>query len=379
MNNGITVTEKDELIMRLVHYFVTKENYSPILVNGVKNEIWLENLEANYRIIRINSNYIHNKEQFEFDLYKIENVNKQISKKTLTRKLKTLNILTDANEDLKLNNTNEIDNYIINTSKDLEKKDGIISLYPLINEEEIKDLHGLDFLLNVSNDINKKTERENRFYEKVFSEKNTIVTKMIIILNIIISLFALLAYYSGKFDMFSMFGLNTALVKKGEWYRLITSGFLHSDIIHLLCNMYSLHVLGTQMESFIGKKKFLAVYIASLMTGSLLSCATGTYLSIGASGAIFGLLGSMLYFGYHYRIYLGSVLKNQIIPILLLNLFLSFAVPGIDAAGHIGGLAGGFLATIAVGIERKTKKSESINGLICFLILCAFLVFLILK
>ena len=129
MNNGITVTEKDELIMRLVHYFVTKENYSPIQVNGVKNEIWLENLEANYRIIRINSNYIHNKEQFEFDLYKIGTVNKQIGKKTLTRKLKTLNILTDTNEDLRVTNTNEVDNYIINTNSDLEKKDGIINLF----------------------------------------------------------------------------------------------------------------------------------------------------------------------------------------------------------------------------------------------------------
>ena len=82
MNNSISVTEKDELIMKLVHYFVTKENYAPIMVNGVKNEIWLENLDAYYKIVRINSNYIHNKEQFDFDLFKIANVSKQISKKT---------------------------------------------------------------------------------------------------------------------------------------------------------------------------------------------------------------------------------------------------------------------------------------------------------
>ena len=61
MNGTITVSEKDELIMKLVHYFVTKENYAPIMVNGVKNEIWLENLDAYYKIVRINSNYIHNR------------------------------------------------------------------------------------------------------------------------------------------------------------------------------------------------------------------------------------------------------------------------------------------------------------------------------
>jgi len=379
MNNGITVSEKDELIMRLVHYFVTKENYSPILVNGVKNEIWLENLEATYKIVRINSNYIHNNEQFEFDIYKINSVNKQICKKTLTRKLKTLNILTDTNEDLKLNNTNNIDSFVVKSNNDLNRKDGIISLFPLINEEEIKDLHGLDFLLNVSNDINKKTEKDNIFYEKVFKEKNAIVTKTLILINIIIFIFSMLAYYTGKFDLYSITGLNTVLVKHGQWYRLITCGFMHLNFIHLLCNMYSLYIIGSQMESFIGKKKFIAVYFISMVVGSLLSCLMGTYLSVGASGAIFGLLGSMLYFGYHYRVYLGTVLKQQIIPLIILNLFLSFAISNIDAAGHIGGLVGGFLATIAVGLEKKTKKSESINGLICLLILCIFLIYLIIK
>ena len=70
MNNSLIVSEKDELIMRIVHYFVTKENYAPIVVNGVKNEIWLENLDAYYKIIRINSNYIHNNQQFEFDRFR---------------------------------------------------------------------------------------------------------------------------------------------------------------------------------------------------------------------------------------------------------------------------------------------------------------------
>jgi len=379
MNSGITVTEKDELIMRLVHYFVTKENYSPILVNGVKNEIWLENLEANYKIVRINSNYIHNIEQLEFDLYKIENVNKQIGKKTLTRKLKTLNILTDTNDDLKVENTNIIDNYIVKSKKDLEDKNGLISMFPLIDEEEIKDLHGLDFLLNVSNDINKKTETENRFYENVFKEKNTIITRIFIILNIAISIFAILAYYTGKFDIYSFGGLNSNLVKSGQWYRIFTSGFIHLNLMHLITNMYSLHILGTQMESFIGKKRFIIVYFVSMIVGNLFSCVSGTYLSVGASGAIFGLMGSMLYFGYHYRIYLGSVLKQQIIPLLIINLFLTFILNGIDIAAYIGGLLGGFLATIAVGIERKTKKSENINGIICLIILTFFLIYLIMK
>ena len=379
MNEAINVSEKDELIMKLVHYFVTKENYAPIMVNGVKNEIWLENLDAHYKIVRINSNYIHNKEQFEMDLYKINNVSRQISKKTLTRKLKTLNILTDTNDTVKTENTKNIDNYVIQNNNDLEVKDGLKSLFPKIIEEEIKDLHGLDFLINVSNDINKKTENDNKFYENVFKPKKIVVTKMLIFLNVFIYFFATLMSLTNKFDIYTIFSLNGTLVRNGELYRLITCGFLHADIIHLICNMYSLNIIGTQLESFIGKKKFLIVYLISLITGSLLSSVINSGWSVGASGAIFGLLGSLLYFGYHYRIYLGSVMKTQIIPILILNLGIGFIIPNIDMSAHIGGLVGGILSTMMVGIEKKSTKTERINGLICLTILIIFLILLLMS
>lgn len=379
MNEAIKVSEKDELIMKLVHYFVTKENYAPIMVNGVKNEIWLENLEAHYKIVRINSNYIHNKEQFEMDLYKINNVSRQISKKTLTRKLKTLNILTDTNDTVKTENTKNIDNYVIQNNDDLEVNNGLKSLFPKIIEEEIKDLHGLDFLINVSNDINKKTETDNKFYENVFKTKKIVITKVLILLNVIMYVLSLVSIMTNQYNIYNIFGLNGILVRNGDFYRLITCGFLHANIIHLICNMYSLNIIGTQLESFIGKKKFLIVYLISLITGSLLSSVINNAWSVGASGAIFGLLGSLLYFGYHYRIYLGSVMKSQIIPILILNLGIGFIIPNIDMSAHIGGLVGGVLSTMMVGLEKKSTKTERINGLICLTILMLFLILLLMS
>ena len=376
MNEMISVTEKDELIMRLVHYFVTKENYAPIMVNGVKNEIWLENLDAYYRIIRINSNYIHNKEQMEFDQYKILNVNKQISKKTLSRKLKTLNILTDTNDELKIVSQNNIDNFIVRNSIDLNNKNGLISIFPQINNEEIKDLHGLDFLLNVSNDINKKTEKENKFYENVFKQKKIVVTKFLILINILIFILSVLLTNLNIYDVFTNFALNNFYVKNGEIYRLVTGAFLHADFIHLLCNMYSLNIIGTQIENFLGKKRFIIIYFVSMICGSLLSCVLNVGWSVGASGAIFGLFGSLIYFGYYYRLYLGSILKSQLIPLLIINLAIGF-LPGIDMAGHIGGLVGGLLSTMALGIENKTKKSDKINGFICLVIFIIFILFLL--
>jgi rhomboid protease GluP len=157
---------------------------------------------------------------------------------------------------------------------------------------------------------------------------------------------------------------------------VITGGFLHADIIHLFFNMYALYILGSQMESFLGKTKFTLVYFISLIMGSLLSITLSTNPSVGASGAIFGLMGSMLYFGYHYRVYLGNVLKTQIVPLILINLVYGFMVPGIDNFGHIGGLIGGILATKALGVKYKSSKSDIINGIVMLLILLGFLVYM---
>ena len=111
-----------------------------------------------------------------------------------------------------------------------------------------------------------------------------------------------------------------------ELFRLISSIFLHGGIFHLLCNMYSLYILGPQLESFFGKTKFVVIYIISGVIGNLLSMTflQDGVVSVGASGAIFGLLGALLYFGYHYRVYLGGVIKSQILPILFINLAIGF-------------------------------------------------------
>ena len=102
-------------------------------------------------------------------------------------------------------------------------------------------------------------------------------------------------------------------------------------------------------------------------------------LSVGASGAIFGLMGALLYFGYHYRLYLSNALTGQLIPIIILNLILGFISTGIDNAAHIGGLIGGYLSTMIVGLKYKGNKSETINGCIVYVVLLVFLFYVVFK
>ena len=133
--------------------------------------------------------------------------------------------------------------------------------------------------------------------------------------------------------------------------------------MHLVFNCYTLYVIGSQIESFLGKSKYIVIYLMSAIFASLMSIIfNGNVASVGASGAIFGVMGALLYFGYHYRVYLGNVMRSQIIPLVLINLLLGFSMTGIDNAAHIGGLIGGAAMTMAIGVKDKSSTFEKVNG-----------------
>lgn len=373
----ISLKKNDQIMMSLVHYFVTKENYTPINVQGVKDEIWLENLEGPYRVIRISCNTIINDEQYKFDLFKMQHILKQIKKKTLSFKVNALNICLDISKNVILDSRANIETINVKSIQDAKKNKDLTMIFPLMKEELMESKDSLDLIVNVTNDINAKTEKENTLFAKIFSPKKIIVTHILIILCII-AFVAMTFIGNGSTDVFTLlkFGANYyPLVKAGEVWRLITSAFLHIGLMHLLVNMYSLFVIGSQVENFLGKWKMTMIYIMSALSGSLLSIALHTdTISAGASGAIFGLMGALLYFGYHYRLYLNDALRKQIIPVILINLVIGFAlVKGVDNAAHIGGLFGGYLTAMALGIEGKTTKQNMING---WIVLSLYIIFL---
>lgn len=373
------VTKNDEMVMALIHYFITEENYTPIVVKGVKDEVWLENLEGPFRIIRINSNYIHNKEQFQFDLFKTSKVMEQIRKKTLSFNINALNILLNISEDVEVEENKNISSIKVDGIEELTENKNILELFPKIKQKIIKDKEGLDLIVNVTNDINAKTMQDNKTYTKIFEPKKIVITPILIAINVLVFL-SLYILGNGSEDVATLvtFGANIqSLVKAGEVWRLFTSMFLHIGIIHLLANMYALWVIGRQIENFLGKTKYILIYLGSGILGSLISVSVNTGVSAGASGAIFGLMGALLYFGYHYRLYLGTVLKSQVIPVILLNIIIGFMLPGIDNFAHVGGLVGGYFLTMALGVPGKSHKSDQINGIVVLSLLVLFLCYVL--
>lgn len=378
--NEISFREKDILVMKLLHYFIADKGYNPIILRGVENEIWLENMDAPYRIVRINTSYIHNKEQYDFDMFKTKKIMSRIKLKTFSLSLNTLSLFLDLGEDVELVSENNIECIKVKDEEDVTTSHEILEAYPDIENSLTFDEKGVELFARITNDINKKNMKDAKEAEDVFSEKTPYVTYIFMGINIILFI---LMYILGKGSedvntLVSFGALNKALIVNGEYYRIFTSAFLHIGIIHLVFNMYALYILGKDIESFFGKVKYIFIYFSSILTGSLLSLIfTDSYvISAGASGAIFGLMGSLLYFGYNYRTTLNNSITRQILPIILINLFIGFTTSGINNFAHLGGLLGGYIASMAVGVKYKTTKGEKVNGSIVLVLLIIFLTYM---
>lgn len=372
--NKMSISKEDTLVMKLIHYFVTNEDYRPIVVHGVQNEIWLENLDNDIPLIRINSNYIHNEEQLMSDLRKVEVIRKTIKKKTYSFRSKVLNLLMNTRDEVTLTEEENVLSIKVKNITELKKNKFINDYFPNFKEKVVSKNNGIVDVLEMTEELNKKTIKEDNELAKIFLKKDQpIVTYSIILLNIIVFMLSLLDY-NMIINYFANYYIN---VKNGEIYRLLTTCFVHANFLHIFFNMYALYYIGPMVEKYYGKLKYLLIYLGSGIMGSLFSVVLSNNVSIGASGAIFGLFGSMLYFGYKYRATLDGFVRSGIIPVLFINLILGFIVPNIDVYGHIGGLIGGLLLSYILGVYRKGKKKNTLNGLIIITILIASLSYML--
>ncbi len=147
-------------------------------------------------------------------------------------------------------------------------------------------------------------------------------------------------------------------VADGDWWRLLTAAFLHYGPFHLFLNMLVLYLFGPPLESVLGPARFLLLYVASGLAGSagaLLLEPTG--LTVGASGAIYGLFGAMVVLERQGTYVFGG----SVIPLLVINLVITFAFPGISIGGHLGGFVGGVLAMLVLSRFGQRRIAYSSN------------------
>jgi membrane associated rhomboid family serine protease len=166
--------------------------------------------------------------------------------------------------------------------------------------------------------------------------------------------------------------VGNAIAAHGEWYRLVTAMFLHASLLHLAFNMLALYWLGTVVEQALGSSRFLLVYFVSGIAGSAgaLALSDPFAFTVGASGAIYGILGALLVLEYRAT----GTFAGPALGLIIVNLALSFAIPNISIGGHLGGLAGGILATFALAHFRYARPRSLGPALVVLIALASIVV-----
>lgn len=183
------------------------------------------------------------------------------------------------------------------------------------------------------------------------------VTYALIAINAVI--FLLQFFIVGVNEAAQIFGMSPYFIAaEGEWWRLLTSAFLHGTWLHIAFNMYVLFALGPSLERILGHGRYLALYLIAALGGSVASYAFSDVrtLSVGASGAIFGLMGALVIAGRRLRYDIGQVLM-----LLAVNVVIGFLQPGVDWRAHLGGLVTGAAVAAVFVLPRRSRHRVAVQ------------------
>ncbi|WP_096201261.1 rhomboid family intramembrane serine protease [Bacillus sp. FJAT-45350] len=386
------VVRHDLFYFQLVHNLVIDNNMRVIEISPDKREIWLEQEDGKEkRIIRLVrydidwANWL--KKELETANRKFDFLRKQLG----TRKLHCENIYVsmytpvDSWEHLLDEPSQEKAKMTIKTTiipaNVEEKEEEVASLYNRIelaappltewagtNENEYEQIEALSSIVKATAEARLEKERS------LFTFGKPLFTYLFLILNLV--MFIVLELNGGSTRILTLieFGAKyNPLIIEGEWWRFVSAMFLHIGLLHFFMNSLALFYLGGVVERIYGSKRFFIIYFIAGLFGSVASFALNNQISAGASGAIFGCFGALLYFGLIHKTLFFRTIGMSVIIILVINLIFGFVVPMIDNGAHIGGLIGGFLATSFLHLPKHKKSWRQVPFFILTVILFASL------
>ncbi|GEN31098.1 rhomboid protease GluP [Cerasibacillus quisquiliarum] len=361
--------EQEYIQYSVAHHLITEQQFEIMHIDMINHELWLKKV-ANKRdvyLIRLVARQFHWKNHLKNDLLHVfKRLDYVFKRKNVT--IYNIYVAThspvDSFDRLKrpIHAENQrmtmhlfyLDVFTENIEMDRLNKVLNISFVPLQNEtDKLKTTQQLKYRLSAL--LNNKIKQE----KNVFSFGKPNFTYILIAMNVMMFLFMTLN--GGTTDTVNLikFGAkyNPAILIDGEWWRLITSTFIHIGFIHLFMNMLALFYLGQVVERIYGSWRFIVIYFIAGIGGSLSSFAFTYHVSAGASGAIFGLFGAILFFGIYYKELFFKTMGMNIIFLVCLNVTIGFMLPAIDNAAHLGGLIAGFLGAGVVHLPHKKSRS----------------------
>lgn len=351
---------------RIIHILVNEYQYKIIYLTEDQQEIWLEAQENKLKspVIRL----------FQFDINWSNWLSRDIERTALnaerirsslhSRSLKVVSIYISAYPPvdsyehiinplfLSPNKKVQIESILLDRSVQDWKigEHKIAELQRMPETEAERETHIQEYKEAIFTSLRQK-EKEER---QLFNFGKPFITYLFIAIQVIVFFLMELSGGSTNSETLIKWGAKVNyLIANGEWWRFITPVFLHIGILHLLMNSIALYYVGPLIERIFGSCRFLFIYLFAGFSGVFASYLLSPSLSAGASGAIFGCFGALLYFAWRFPQLFFRVMGWNVIIVIIINLIFGFTIQGIDNAGHIGGLLGGFLATAIVHFPKK--------------------------
>ncbi|UTI41719.1 rhomboid family intramembrane serine protease [Niallia sp. RD1] len=362
---------------RLVDFLVTECQYKIIYLSEDQQEIWLEEQSGaiKYPVIRL----------FRIDLDWSNWLSRDMERTSLNaeRIRRTLRNRSLKVESMYITAFPPVDSFVHLIDKPFISADKKVEIKTVLLDRSIEEWqlagHTIADLNVVPDTEEERNEQIETYKEDVFThikqheqeERQLLyfgkpfISYLFIAIQII--MFFLMEGSGGSTNSETLINWGAKvnyLIADGEWWRLITPIFLHIGILHLLMNSIALYYVGPLIERIFGNSRFLFIYLFAGFSGVFASYLLSPSLSAGASGAIFGCFGALLYFAWQFPKLFFRVMGWNVIIIIIINLIFGFTIQGIDNAGHIGGLVGGFLATAIVHFPKKKSWKIQLSALV---------------
>ncbi len=362
-----------------------QHGYDIIYINNNVEEIWLEKyLNKTSSIIRISTTGFDWKNHLKKDIGIVFQKTRAMKKMLRGKDIEIHNVyisphtpidswemlkktlIVQEKNPIKMNIYYLSGNEIVSERNRLEKNISI-SFNEISDEKDIDQIE--NEIQQYKLDLFHKVQEKQKNEESIFTYGKPFITYLLIAINTL--LFLLLEFKGGSENTSTLieFGAKlNPLIVDGEWWRLITSMFLHIGILHFVSNMLFLYYFGSLAERIYGSFRFLVVYFLAGIGGSIASFVFVANISAGASGALYGLLGAFIYFGiFHKRIFFQTIGSN-ILVLLGINIILGFTLPQLDVSAHFGGLIAGFIAAGIIHFPKKRNFPVQLAALIIYVV-----------
>ncbi|WP_232713420.1 rhomboid family intramembrane serine protease [Bacillus xiapuensis] len=366
---------ESNLFWKLTYFLVVEQDYQMIRLFEDRQEIFLENLSnKSAQLIRIIQEDLTWGNRLRRDIQRVsaqgESVRKQLGKRNLT----VLNIylsphppVDDYERHMKApfyfpkGKRTKVTSILYSQDQTVQARHQLDRFFPGKLAPDFFEACSDGEAAAYQRAVVAYSIKKNKEDKQLFNYAAPFFSYLFIGIQVAVFLLMELSGGSTNYATLIQFGAKyNPLILEGEWWRFFTPMFLHIGLLHLLMNTVTLYVLGTVVERIYGRLRFLFLYIFAGFAGTLASFLTNMNLSAGASGAIFGCFGALLYFGMMHRRQFFRTMGMNVIFIIIINLVFGFTVPGIDNAGHIGGLIGGFLAAGTVHLPKQGRRGQQL-------------------